>query len=894
MWYTMIKPRRKGLARIWVVLGAAMIASVLSRSSGRSQESLRIVTGPLYAGYLDEDFDAVLSAAGGSSPYHWRVESGTLPQGLSVGDRDGRFHGKTKQAGQFTFSVGVTDHSNNSATKKFGLTIFEHPLDAYGGLSDVHCSGGRRPHFYAEKSDQRWHLCTPAGNRFWLSGVFYVSAASGKDYQGIDNSQLVNSKYVSGPTAVPTLNWAYQSLLRLRAWGFNGEGEYSSVYTRPTHADGRWPTPDHTIPIRLPYTLQLNPILYSAFNLNGYAPGPVKNTRGLCKLSVLRGGTKGMADILDPNYAAWLRGDLRRDPPIKESLTGPHNDYLLAVIGDEADVVEGFLAGRDFQTIERGHLNEAEGKASLHEGWVTLISAPTETACPKNQTPGGRSPQDVIFTDTEFHTKTDFAAWLQGKTEPARIVSASRRRNVVTLSLDANPFVSGDVITVRGTTDRSFESVPGKPFEITSVNGSAVSYAQGGPEASSAGGNAASGPGYTLEALNAAWGSNYNSFGSDATPHRERCAQGNGSAGPYTCTLQNSGVAPLTVQVTVGDPNRPAGGDDGAGPKLAEPNDRGTVIGPGMAYDNKRPISTINYSSGALSLVFAQPVRSGEEIVVSYQTQGWGQGHGVLDEDGTCPSRRGPKQPCWVPRDDYALAGAPAAMKADLDNYLFHFCKAYCATMKGEIEAAAPGVMYAPLNPLGSWGTPPRAPVLRAAAAYLDLFGSPSIPAIDPKGQIPDTQARIDFIARYLGDKPWITWEGFYAQPDSYLSPYPKPFFDTQVERGHYYRQMIDLLLDTHASPGCQCSLSDTHPLVGMLWWAYYDSWREKTNWGLATPRDDPYDGVAATTSPGVDRWGYPTGCLPQFGCEQANYGDFLDSAVEGNLAALRKAAGER
>ena len=887
-----IEPRRGDLARAktFVAAGAVLICAFLSQSSGRSQEKLRILTGPLYAGYVDSDFTAVFNAAGGSPPYQWHLRSGALPHGLSLGTADGRLHGQPSESGKFEFSVAVTDHEGGTAVKAFEATIFEHALDAYGGLRDVRCSGGKRPHFYAEKSGQRWHLCTPAGNRFWLSGVFYVNPASGNDYQGIDNAKLVDSKYATGLTPVSTLNWAYQSLLRLRAWGFNALGEYSSVYTRPTHVDARWPTPDRTIPVRFPFTLQLNPILYSAFNLNGYAPGPTKNTLGVFKRSVFGGYMKGMADFFDPNFRDWLRGDLRRDPPIRDSLTGPHSDYLLAVVGDEADVAGGFSAGRDFQTLERGQINKAEGHADPHWGLITLISSPVETACPRAQTPEGRSPQDVVFADTEFHAKTDFASWLQGATEQTRIVSASRRLNVVTLALESNRFIPGDLLTVRGVANRSFESAAGRPFEARSVDGASVSYSQRGPDASSAGGIAASGPGYTIESLNAAWKANYDSFGSDVTHHTERCAQGDGSVGPYSCTLQITQPTPLTIQVALGGRNERLGGDDGSGPKSATPNDRGSVIGPGMGYESRRPVSSIDYASGTLSLFFAQPVGSGQAITVSYQTRGWGQGRGVLDEDGTCPAR-GIQQPCWVPRDAYLLSGASAAMKADLDSYLFHFCKTYYATMKAEIEAAAPGVMYAPLNPLGSWGTPPRAPVLRAAAAYLDLLGSPTIPAIDPKAQITDTQNRIDFIARYLGDKPWITWEGFYAQPDSYLAPYAKPFFDTQAQRGAYYRKMADLLLDSHISSECLCDLAGTHPLVGMLWWAYYDSWREKTNWGLATPRDDPYDGVSDTASPGVDRWGYPTGCLPKFGCEQASYGDFLGLAIEGNLTALRRTA---
>ena len=82
------------------------------------------------------------------------------------------------------------------------------------------------------------------------------------------------------------------------------------------------------------------------------------------------------------------------------------------------------------------------------------------------------------------------------------------------------------------------------------------------------------------------------------------------------------------------------------------------------------------------------------------------------------------------------------------------------------------------------------------------------------------------------------------------------------------YQTRLQLLYNSADSGG-------THHFVGLKWWAMYDSPGQQTNWGLVTPRDDPYDGKSATPTAGVDAWGYPTGCVPGFGCEQAAYGDF-------------------
>jgi hypothetical protein len=276
---------------------------------------------------------------------------------------------------------------------------------------------------------------------------------------------------------------------------------------------------------------------------------------------------------------------------------------------------------------------------------------------------------------------------------------------------------------------------------------------------------------------------------------------------------------------------------------------------------------------------------------VSYQTGGWGSGHGLLDEDGTCPAKY--TSSCWVPEDAYLLAGATSAFKTDMDNFLYHYSKKYASVEKSAFNAAVPGVLYLGPDLLSGYSTPARAPVLEAFGQYVDLMYMGTNPSVNPFGKITDDQARIDYIARYAGDKPWFNWQGFWAQADSYTSIYkdPRAMFHTQAERGQYYRTWMNAALTTTVSSKCNCASAGTQPIVGLAWWQYTDSQGEHANWGLVTLRDDPYDGVSATTSQGYDSWDYPTGCLAAFGCERANYGDFTDEVMKANLEALRTLA---
>ncbi|MGH9542989.1 MAG: Ig domain-containing protein [Terriglobales bacterium] len=240
---------------------------------------------------------------------------------------------------------------------------------------------------------------------------------------------------------------------------------------------------------------------------------------------------------------------------------------------------------------------------------------------------------------------------------------------------------------------------------------------------------------------------------------------------------------------------------------------------------------------------------------------GWGSGTGLLDEDGTH---------AWVPKDFINLHDGNAAIDKDLNDFLLQHATKYFSEIKAVLAQYAPGVLYMGPTVLGSWGAPPRAQVLQGAGPNIDVVVMGTVPA-----GAPDDQQRVDFIAQNLGDKPWLEWEGFVANPDSYFFSYPSGDATyapstTQAARGQEYQGMVSLLLHTHTSAG-------SYPIVGFKWWQYVDNPDENLNWGLVTRRDNEYDGHAASTAGGHDAWGYATGG------EAHNYGDFLSGVEKAN-----------
>jgi hypothetical protein len=223
----------------------------------------------------------------------------------------------------------------------------------------------------------------------------------------------------------------------------------------------------------------------------------------------------------------------------------------------------------------------------------------------------------------------------------------------------------------------------------------------------------------------------------------------------------------------------------------------------------------------------------------------------------------------------------------DLNAFLFHHAEHYFTTVKAKVNQTLPGLLYLGTAGIGSWSAPPRKEILQAAGASCDVITMQQVPGDCPT--CTDLQQRVDFIAQNGGDKPWIRWSGFVANPDSYESPWRSQlnWLQTQAARGDYYQNtMLPQSFNSCDTPTGSCHV------VGSQWWAWVDSRPEKLNWGLVTSRDDPYDGVSATPTQGYDAWGYPTGCLTGFGCEQASYGDFITYVRKGNLWVLDQLAG--
>src|SRR5260370_27582265 len=117
--------------------------------------------------------------------------------------------------------------------------------------------------FRVEKVGRRWMFLTAEGHPFWMRAVYAVDWNDGGEVA----AGTFRSKYRGDGFA-----FAQHAARRLKAWGFNTLGEYSTLYAAPVPTFFR-PSGN---PERGPFIRHLNISWYGALDQDGLAPGPFK------------------------------------------------------------------------------------------------------------------------------------------------------------------------------------------------------------------------------------------------------------------------------------------------------------------------------------------------------------------------------------------------------------------------------------------------------------------------------------------------------------------------------------------------------------------------------------------------------------------------------------------
>jgi hypothetical protein len=218
-----------------------------------------------------------------------------------------------------------------------------------------------------------------------------------------------------------------------------------------------------------------------------------------------------------------------------------------------------------------------------------------------------------------------------------------------------------------------------------------------------------------------------------------------------------------------------------------------------------------------------------------------------------------------------------AQIGPDLDGVLGQFANDYFSNMNtvfGNHFGNGSSRKVLNLGPDPLIYLPDPAPgVLQAAGQYTDAIG-----LVSYIQGFSMTQAALDYIRQYAGDKPLLNVDFIQGQGDSALRGSPASIeavsYSTQQSRGVAYQALV----------GSMTSLAYTnggdHPYVGTSFWQYADSMIEHANWGLVTPYDNAYDGHEDVT--GSVACSAPNQAFT-CGAEQFTSGDFITRLKQAN-----------
>ncbi len=176
-------------------------------------------TAPFHTGEVGVAYAPIaMAATGGVQPYSWTISAGALPDGLAVGS-DGIVSGTPTAAGNFGFTVQVSDAGNSTATIPGSVPIAPHLSASLIPACATQCSvelgcvsvcgafgqvgGGIGPYSYALTSGQ-----LPSGTS--LSGLTLTGTFTGLSGYLQFSVQVTDSLGATASVA-PTF-WMYQHI----------------------------------------------------------------------------------------------------------------------------------------------------------------------------------------------------------------------------------------------------------------------------------------------------------------------------------------------------------------------------------------------------------------------------------------------------------------------------------------------------------------------------------------------------------------------------------------------------------------------------------------------------------------------------------------------------------
>lgn len=276
-----------------------------------------------------------------------------------------------------TVTVTAVSAADSSLSANATVTVVDASpspgLDIYGGCAVCGITGQVTGFFHLEKINGRWWFIDPLGNPFWMRSVYNV-ASGGHD-------AVLLPKYGSLPT------WGTQIVRRLKSWGFNALGEFTS--TSAAIPIGSWGSTSGN-PEKMPFIMLLGVTLDAVRNPSAGScniPEAVKDIIAGVPTGTYNSFRAPLVDAYDPKFQQCAENSVNY---WNQVITGgfADKDWIIGITPDDADDLYGFKSRGDAPVAEYPH--------------------PAFLIATSNHTYSG-------FSDPELHSKTAWINFIQQK-----------------------------------------------------------------------------------------------------------------------------------------------------------------------------------------------------------------------------------------------------------------------------------------------------------------------------------------------------------------------------------------------------------------------------------------------------------------------------------------------
>ena len=189
--------------------------------AGGYAANVNITTGSLPNGTVGTAYNQAIATSGGKRPFVFTISAGSLPDGLNIDAAQGTISGSPMTAGNFSFTVKVTDKDGSTDSQAYQVTINPAPLTITTGSlpggtlgtaysQTLTAAGGSGGYTWATTSGS-----LPAGLTLSAGGIISgtpTGATSNFTVTVTDSGKRTASKALSIAITVPPLSITTTSL----------------------------------------------------------------------------------------------------------------------------------------------------------------------------------------------------------------------------------------------------------------------------------------------------------------------------------------------------------------------------------------------------------------------------------------------------------------------------------------------------------------------------------------------------------------------------------------------------------------------------------------------------------------------------------------------------------